>query len=62
MTLVTALDAFSVSAGPLGLFVVLLMFVATAFLIRNMNSRLKRLPMEFPPAEQDDPDGPPVPK
>ena len=43
-----AVDPSRVSAGPLGLLVVLLMFVATYFLIRNMNKRLKRLPREFP--------------
>jgi len=48
MTLL-AVDALRVSAGPLGLLVVLLMFIATVFLIRNMNARLKRLPPDFPP-------------
>ena len=43
-----AVDPSRVSAGPLGLLVVLLMFVATYFLIRNMSKRLKRLPREFP--------------
>jgi hypothetical protein len=33
-----------VSAGFLGLLVVLLLCVATALLIRNMNARLRRLP------------------
>jgi hypothetical protein len=45
-----AVDALRVSAGPLGLLVVLLMFVATVFLIRNMNSRLRKLPPSFPPS------------
>jgi F0F1-type ATP synthase assembly protein I len=47
------------SAGPLGLVVVLLIGVATALLIRNMNGRLKRLPPSFekPDEPQDkDPD------
>jgi len=44
-----AVEAVRVSAGPLGLLVVLLMFVATVFLIRNMNARLKKLPQDFPP-------------
>ena len=44
-----AVDALRVSAGPLGLMFVLLMFVATVFLIRNMIGRLKKLPPEFPP-------------
>jgi hypothetical protein len=38
-----------VSAGPLGLLVLLLIAVATVLLIRNMNTRLKRMPREFPP-------------
>ncbi len=44
------------SAGPLGLLIVLLLFVATVLLIRNMNSRLKRLPPSFeePPARGPD--------
>jgi hypothetical protein len=36
-------------AGPLGLFIVILLGVATWLLIRNMNARLRRLPREFPP-------------
>ena len=44
-----AVEESRVSAGPLGLLVVLLMVVATVFLIRNMNGRLKKLPKEFPP-------------
>jgi hypothetical protein len=35
-------------AGPLGLFVILVLLVATVLLIRNMNSRLRKLPREFP--------------
>ena len=45
---VLAVDAEDVSAGPLGLLVVVLMILATVFLIRNMNARLRRLPREFP--------------
>ena len=41
-------DESEVSAGPIGLLIVLLMLIATALLIRNMNGRLKRLPREFP--------------
>ena len=57
---VLAVDPDSVSAGPLGLLVVVLMIVATVLLIRNMNGRLRRLPKEFPPPpdadrDQDDP-------
>ena len=40
-------------AGPMGLFVIVLMCVATVLLIRNMNKRLRRLPDSFPdPAER----------
>ena len=35
-------------AGPLGLFIILLLAIATVLLIRNMNSRLRRLPDHFP--------------
>ena len=48
-TALLAVEESRVSAGPLGLLVVVLMVIATIFLIRNMNSRLKRLPREFPP-------------
>jgi len=40
-------------AGPMGLLIILLLAVATIFLIRNMNARLRRLPDRFP-----DPDRP----
>jgi hypothetical protein len=52
------------SAGPLGLLIVLLMGVATVLLIRNMNSRLKKLPPSFEPPEDPstpDPDPKDVP-
>jgi len=39
--------------GPLGLVIILLLGIATVFLIRNMNSRLRRLPERFP--QQDEP-------
>jgi hypothetical protein len=52
---VLALDESAVSAGPLGLLVILLMLLATWLLVRNMNARLRRLPREFP-----DPDSPPA--
>lgn len=35
------------SAGPIGLLVVLLIALATVLLIKNMNSRLRRLPPTF---------------
>jgi hypothetical protein len=34
-------------AGPTGLVIILLLVVGTVLLIRNMNSRLKRLPDRF---------------
>ncbi|WP_279582897.1 hypothetical protein [Fodinicola feengrottensis] len=34
-------------AGPLGLFIILLLLIATVLLIRNMNMRIKRLPTSF---------------
>jgi hypothetical protein len=40
-------------AGPTGLVIILLLVVATIFLIRNMNARLRRLPERFePPPER----------
>ena len=58
-----AVDAEDVSAGPLGLLVVVLMIIATVLLVRNMNARLRRLPREFPEQPQDEgrppsPEGP----
>ncbi len=50
--------AGDISAGPLGLLVVVLIAVATVLLIRNMNARLKRMPRSFddsPPPEDDGP-------
>jgi hypothetical protein len=41
-------------AGPLGLLVVLLLIVVTVLLIRNMNSRLRRLPRSFEDPPEDD--------
>lgn len=35
-------------AGPMGLLIIVLMAIATVFLIRNMTARIKRLPAEFP--------------
>jgi hypothetical protein len=35
-------------AGPLALLIILLLAVATVLLVRNMNSRLRRLPESFP--------------
>jgi hypothetical protein len=55
-------------AGPTGLLIILLLVVGTILLIRNMNSRLRRLPDRFPqqpppppeaPANEDQDDLPP---
>ncbi|MCX4474296.1 hypothetical protein OOK41_28985 [Micromonospora sp. NBC_01655] len=35
-------------AGPMGLFLILVLATATVLLIRNMNARLRRLPDQFP--------------
>lgn len=35
-------------AGPMGLFLIVMMAIATVLLIRNMNKRLRRLPDSFP--------------
>jgi hypothetical protein len=40
-------------AGPMGLLIIVLLAIATVFLIRNMNSRLRRLPEKFPHQEPD---------
>ena len=39
-------------AGPMGLFVIVLMSIATVLLIRNMNKRLRRLPDSFSDVKQ----------
>ncbi len=43
-------------AGPLALLIIVLLAVATVLLIRNMSSRIRRLPAEFPtpPGETGD--------
>ncbi len=41
-------------AGPMALLVILLLAAATVFLIRNMNSRLKRLPESFPSSDDSE--------
>jgi hypothetical protein len=38
-------------AGPMGLFIIVLMSIAVVLLIRNMNKRLRRLPDSFPNQE-----------
>ena len=43
-----------VGAGPMSLLLLVLMGIATAFLVRNMNGRLKGLPASFAPASTGD--------
>lgn len=40
-------------AGPMGLFIIVLMAIGTVLLIRNMNKRLRRLPDSFPDPNAD---------
>ena len=47
-------------AGPTGLVVILLLAVGLVLLIRNMNSRLKRLPERFQYEDQNRPAEPPA--
>jgi hypothetical protein len=42
-------------AGPMGLLIILLLAIGTVLLIRNMNSRLRRLPQSFPSTDTDSP-------
>ena len=44
-------------AGPMGLFLIVVLAIATVLLIRNMNARLRRLPDRFPDPRYDDPAG-----
>ncbi|MDP9435740.1 MAG: hypothetical protein M3P93_11330 [Actinomycetota bacterium] len=54
MTLASQVPAdTSVSAGYVALLLVVLLFIATVLLVRNMSGRLKRLPKEFAPERQD---------
>ena len=44
------------TAGPVGLFLILGLLVATVLLIRSMNGRLRKLPPSFePPADPTTP-------
>ena len=57
MSALVAAEEGGIGAGPIGLVILLLMIVATFLLIRNMNTRIKRLPREFPdPAAPKDDD------
>jgi hypothetical protein len=50
--------ADELSAGSLGLLIVLLLGVATVLLIRNMNARLRKLPKSFDDEVTPPEDGP----
>ena len=59
----TVIAADEVSAGTLGLLVVVLLVIATVLLIRNMRKRLERLPESFekpvsPPGSDEGASGP----
>jgi hypothetical protein len=56
VSVLAQVDESSVSAGPIGLLIILLLLIATFLLIRNMNGRIKRLPREFPDQRQQDDD------
>jgi hypothetical protein len=43
-------------AGPLGLLVILLLGLATFFLVRSMNRHLRKVPQSFDRPEDPDPD------
>lgn len=45
-------------AGPMGLFMITVLAIATVLLIRNMNARLRRLPDRFPEQRTDEADAP----
>ena len=58
MNLVVAVNNFGDTragglAGPMGLFIIVLMCIAVVLLIRNMNKRLRRLPDSFPDPEAE---------
>ncbi|MEQ4301224.1 hypothetical protein ABNF97_07510 [Plantactinospora sp. B6F1] len=42
-------------AGPMGLFLITVLAIATVLLIRNMNARLRRLPDRFPQQRDAEP-------
>lgn len=54
--LLAAVEEEELNTGPIGLVIILLLLVATFLLIRNMNSRIKRLPPKFPGQDEDAPD------
>jgi hypothetical protein len=51
--LLAVVEEEDLNTGPIGLVIILLMLIATAFLIKNMNGRIKRLPPEFPGQDEE---------
>lgn len=51
--LLLAVEEEDLGTGPIGLVIILLMLIATFFLIRNMNGRIKRLPKRFPGQDEE---------
>ena len=48
-------------ASPIGLVVILLLLIATVFLVRSMTKHLRRVPASFdPPVERSSPHAPPA--
>ena len=48
-------------ASPIGLVVILLLLIATVFLVRSMSKHLRRVPASFdPPPAEEKPTGAPV--
>jgi hypothetical protein len=48
-------------AGPMGLFIIVMLAVVTVLLIRNMNARIRRLPERFPDQVDEQGDQPTTP-
>lgn len=51
--LLAVVEEEDLNTGPIGLVIILLMLIATAFLIKNMNGRIKRLPPSFPDQSEE---------
>lgn len=45
-------------SSPIGLVVILALFVVTFFLVRSMNKHLKKVPASFEPSDEQAPDQP----
>jgi hypothetical protein len=49
------------SSGPVALILIIVLFIAVAFLIRSMTKHLKRVPASFDPPDTDQDDQPTKP-